>query len=746
MIVRPALVASLAASLVAACAARADVPADRRALLAGVRSLSAPGAIPGALGAVGPRAFAFLAARSGRTSYPMGVAARPGRGRAVAVGHESFFGGKNLAAPDNARLARNVAAWAGGRPLAGLRVALVGQDDALAGLLRQDGAEVRALRPGDLAGALAQLDLVWMNQASLDRAPEANVRALRRWVEDGHGVVAAGPAWGWLQTRDADLARDHGANRLMAPWGVVFADGMLDGPYGVSDDAGLDALDAGAALSALERHATGAAPLAADALGRASALVAAALGALPDDDPNLAARASTLVARFGGDVAIDPAHPVTRAMPFARLKATLDARRLPRLAPEDVRAHPSAASFPGAVPATARRETRRLEFSALRPGWNGTGLYAPPGEVVTLRVPAAMVRKGVSVRVGAHTDRLWHLERWTRFPEVSLSRAIDAETVRVASAFGGAIYIEVPPGAALSQVWVSVSGAVAAPRFVHGVTPLAAWRETIRHAPGPWAELEGDHVILTVPSSVVRDLEDPDALMEFWDEMMRRCHELYAAPMRPRPERYCVDRQISAGYMHAGYPIMTGDDVARRFVDLSVLRGSDGNPCWGFYHEMGHNFQQPEWTWDGFGEVTNNLFSLYGTETLNGDQSGAHPAMKPAERLARIRAVAAAPGRERYYVKDPWYPLTMFHVLRAAFGWEPFTKVFAQLRDLPRAEKPASEQAKRDAFLVRFSRAVGKDIAGYLEAWGVELSDGAKKQVSDLPSWMPEGFRRPEGR
>jgi hypothetical protein len=198
-----------------------------------------------------------------------------------------------------------------------------------------------------------------------------------------------------------------------------------------------------------------------------------------------------------------------------------------------------------------------------------------------------------------------------------------------------------------------------------------------------------------------------------------------------------VDRQISAGYMHSGYPIMTGDDVARTFCDLSILRGNVGIKCWGFYHEMGHNFQQPEWTWDAFGEVTNNLFSLYGTETLNGVKVGAHPAMTAEEIRKRELAVAAAPGSVPYYEKDPWYPLTMFWLMRRELGWEPFTKLFAEFRDLPQAERPRSEAAKHDQFLVRFSRASGYNLSRYLAAWGVTISEEARAAVAQLPEWMP---------
>lgn len=476
-----------------------------------------------------------------------------------------------------------------------------------------------------------------------------------------------------------------------------------------------------------------------------------AVSGLPENRLDIVQQVERLCAQNGGDMVPTRDTPITDAMPFARLKTILESRTWRRLPPEKIVAHPSAASFPGAIPADAKRETRTISIDTSIPEWHGTGLYVPPGEVVTISIPQGAVARGLGIRVGSHTDTLWHLNKWERFPDISYYRKLDATSVRIATPFGGTLFITVPqnegqgrrgrnradaPVRGGEEVLVTVANAVVAPRFVRGKTTSAEWKN-LRNAPAPWAELEGKRVILSVPSYAVRDLEDAEALMTYWDEVLDKCYALYAAPLRNRPERYCVDRQISAGYMHSGYPIMTGDDVAKTFCSLTVLRGTTGIKTWGFYHEMGHNFQQPEWTWEPFGEVTNNLFSLYGTEYFNGAKVGAHPSMTAVQIAQRVKVVAANPGKEFYYSKDPWYPLTMFWLMRQEFGWEPFTQIFAQFRELPGNERPRTELQKHDQFLIRFSQAVGKDLSGYLTAWGIETTPEARLKVSNLPKWMP---------
>lgn len=719
---------------------------ERAALLQDVSKLIAPGCIPGDFAVFGDNAFVVLTGRQGKTRLPMLAATRYGIGRAVAVGHEGFFSADALSNTDNAHLARNLALWAGQKPLNGLRVGLHDQSGGLEKALAALGCRVVVLQTHDLPANLNALDVLWLNQSSLDGAGNhARIEAVQQWVRNGNGLIVDGPAWGWQMTHPGlMLPRDHSGNLLLAPMGIVFAGGMLDAnsPQGYTPDAAnAELTQVNRALDALEQMSDHHRLLTGPELEQVTATLGEAVAALPETQHNIVQRIETLCADKAGGVFPTHETPVTISMPFARLKAVLDAQQFHRLPPEKIMAHPSAASFPGAIPAGAKRETRIVTVDMKQPAWHGTGLYAPPGEVVTIRIPENAIKRGLSVQIGEHTDTLWHLSAWGRFPEVTMRRPLNAPEVRIASPFGGTIFIDAPFRPSAEEMPVTIANAVAAPRFVRGKTTLADWKQHLRNAPGPWAELVGNLVILSVPSSAIRDLDDPEALMAYWDEVMERCYAFYAAPKRNRPERYCVDRQISAGYMHSGYPIMTGDDVARAFCDLNILRGHEGIKCWGFYHEMGHNFQQPEWTWSAFGEVTNNLFSLYGTEMLNGVKVGAHPSMTQAEIDKRVQVIAANPGKAKYYERDPWYPLTMFWLLRQEFGWEPFTKLFAEFHNLPRNERPRTEQEKHDQFLIRFSNLTGHNLSEYLSAWGVETSPQARQLVRDLPVWMPPGMK-----
>jgi hypothetical protein len=457
----------------------------------------------------------------------------------------------------------------------------------------------------------------------------------------------------------------------------------------------------------------------------------------------------------------------TRGKPVLKIDApawaavTAENRRLLALPPDRCEAAAAAGEFPGAVPGDAPRVTASLVLdTALMPldgtglahgkgsrtayerratDWFGTGLYAAPGESVAVVLPAQAASLGVTARIGCHSDRLWHLTRWQRFPDITRTFPLKPGTNLIANAFGGLIYLEVPRATSGPRCDIRISGAVRAPRFVLGRTSAAEWR-TLRHAPAPWAELESDKLILCVPSSHVRTLDDPAALMRGWDRVMDANADLLGIPRRRmRPERIVCDVQISAGYLHAGYPIMAPLNFPALLVDTNTLAKGD----WGLFHELGHQHQDTDWTFSGTGEVTVNLFTLYVLQTVCTQRDGpGHEAISPQRRERAIREHLAAGAPFDRWRESPFLALTMYCELIEAFGWDTFRKVFAEYRALPPGQRPASDDAKRDLWLVRMSQATGRNLGPFFETWGVPVSPAARASVKHLPPWMPEELLR----
>lgn len=753
------------------------IAAARRSILEGVESIASTG-VPGPLAALSPESFVLVAGRLDRHSrLPVAVGAFCGEGRVVALGHGGMLGAEALEHDGTRRFMGNAVRWLAGddahaRPLNGgdpIRVLLVGNPAMAQVLEAHGGTACESVPRNGWAAALDRLspevlvvDAHWIGEADRPIVMEH----LRR----GGGLLTAGLGWGWLQLNPGRDIHDHPGNRLLAECGIAWCDGTLETTGArafivTREDAaprGLEALHALAAMGEIdaslgdERGVRDLAP-------QAAATITAALRVAPHGHPMLD-DAARMVASHRGLANPAQGRPVCARDAAKRALLGMEIELERRAAPDEITAHPSAAAFPGAVPADVPRVTRTVEIDRSVNGWHSTGLYAPPGEVVTVRwMPAPAVAReaaeigavaapgagssadaglgpGGRLRIGCHTDHLWHLDRWERAPDIVRSWALpsDGSPRRVASAFGGLVYIETPrrgEGVASLQI----EGAIEAPRFVLGRTTPEQWAMA-RSAPAPWGELESAKVIVSVPSAVLRELDDPAPLMEFWDRISDAHATLAAIPLDPpRPHRFVADLQISAGYMHSGYPIMTHLDAAKAMTSLAELkRGS-----WGLLHELGHNHQEPEWTFDGTVEVTVNLFTLHAIDTIceppEGDRG--HPAVnEPPSLEAHLRAGAPFEA----WKQDPFLALHMYVQLERAFGWETFRRVFAEYRSLPRADRPRADDEKRDQWMVRFSRACGRNLGPFFEAWGVPTSAEARASVADLPSWMPDDWPQVE--
>ncbi len=713
--------------------------ADRVALLEGVRMIDTDG-MPGGVTAFGPDAFAVVAGKDGPDApLPVVAAARWGEGRVVAFGHDGFL--RTPRHKDNGALLVNAGRWTSGgveAPVAG-----VFREPALAAWLDENGFDVRSFEEPTWARHLDGVSTIFINGMWI---AEADLPLLEEHIRGGGGLVTGVTGWGWMQIRGKDraaLAGECAANVLIQRAGLAFTSGARQRtrPDGYAAGVDLAPLNASEALLSIVDHGDGVPGVTPAQLARCSAVLADAVRSLPSDDRILLPKLAVAVAKTAR--VPTPSNPIRASDSLARLALTLDLERLRSASLDEIRAHPASFDFPGKIAADAPRIAgHALEIDASVTRWHSTGCYAAPGEPIEITIPAAAAGRGLGVRIGCHTDTLWHLEEWKRAPEITRRDPLDQPRTLVASPFGGLVYIEVPDGFPLKTVDVTISGALEAPTFTQGKSDLQDWVDRIRHLPAPWAELETEKVVLSVPSEKIRELDDPAALLDLWDRVLDAQADLAGVPReRLHPERIVPDVQISAGYMHSGYPIMTWLDHSVE-TSLSVENLAGGS--WGHFHELGHNHQSSDWTFDGTVEVTCNLFTLYTLETVCGLRPGeGHPAMEPGERVRRLRSHLSRPDKFDHWKSDPFLALTMYLQLRTAFGWETYKSVFKEYRNLPAGERPKSDDEKRDQWLVRFSRASGRNLGPFFEAWGVPTTPAARQSVAHLPEWMPDDWPQP---
>lgn len=652
--------------------------------------------------------------------------AEVGQGRVVTLGHGGFL---NDERGDTRAFVLDQLEWLIGdaTPRAW------GVSDSLA-----EGLAERNIHPQRVGGNERGLDLDQLNL--IIGSPQAFARAgrlqdLADWLRTGGAMLSVETAWGQIQLGHASSVADLAANRLLADHGILYTERALSPGRG-----GLYTLDASAASLANAEKALRI--LSGDEPGDvvlAARIARDALAIVPLDSP-LINRADALAAAHAESLhkayTSMAEHPLRLAdQPLACALLDLEARRASL---GETRAHPSAEAFPGPVPSDLPRISRQLHLERI-PGWRSTGLYAAPGEPITVRILKGEAT-GAVIQIGAWLDPQQFDDR-VRMPVAVYRSPLDGDLGHAISPIGGPIYLDLPSEVAQRGITIEIVGAVEMPHYRHGHTDLDDWRSHLRHVPIQWAELESDELVFTIPAEAIRDLDRPDLVMEHW----KRIHEAMQGmePRSPRhwpdrQQRYVAEKRLSWGYMYcpSDAPLVIPMTEARPMVDLANFDAEGPNRLWGQYHEMGHSHQNPMWTFEGTGEVTVNIFTVLALNTVNGYPLD-HEAMRtePGRAWATfIRHREAGAPFDRWKA-DPFLALQTYALLWHAFGWDAFHDTFRAYDELTPAERPRTDSDKRDLFVILFSRTVGQNLAPYFRAWGVPLTDRVETELAGLPIW-----------
>ena len=318
----------------------------------------------------------------------------------------------------------------------------------------------------------------------------------------------------------------------------------------------------------------------------------------------------------------------------------------------------------------------------------------------------------------------------------------------IGSAFGGLVYVVVPWGAELADFNVTISGAVRSLQYTHNVTSPVTWQEKIGSAPSnnfdtslypPWGELVSDKYVMTLQTSVLLTVSDPVSVMNYWDSVVDAEDTLLGYPALEwrgdvgRAERMVVDVQISAGWMHSGYPWMAYDSVSDEMVDVQHLF-DEGE--WGPYHELGHNHQYKHFVVMDSTEVSCNFFSAYIQEAINGNPSFGTESIGCEQ---EIREYLAAPDYEGILAGDVWMHLNFFLLIKHAFGWGVIQKSLSSYVDGSDTTDYSSFDSyeRVDPLLFKLSVNSGRNLVPYAEAWDYPLTDDGAAAINalNLPDW-----------
>ena len=394
---------------------------------------------------------------------------------------------------------------------------------------------------------------------------------------------------------------------------------------------------------------------------------------------------------------------------------------------------PGIESFPGECNPNSSLETVTLEFISNKDRFHSTGYYLPAGVEMAVTALSADDPASWEVRIGAHSDDISKHEQWKRWPNICKTGPLNQSPTMISSQFGGLVYVAGPRNE--KKLNVRLENVVKAPHYIlYHPNSVEEW-PTRRCSPAPWADLVGKNIILTLPSNVIRDI-DPKEALKFWDEVVQAHYDLRGVDFGR--QWFVPDVQPSAGYMHAGYPIVTHMDVTEIKNDTSVLnvKALRQTGSWGHFHEVGHNLQSDCWTFDGTSEVTCNIFTLHAMDIVCGIKPWIHKWLQGP--LKSAQKYLNGKNDFSFWKKEAGVALFIYAQLARDFGWNAYKKVFREYERLPNVDKPKSFQQKIDQWIIRFSTATDRNLIPLFELWRFPISEECDSSVKHLKPYLPD--------
>ena len=713
-----------------------DVDADWQDITAGVGTVNYGSSLPSLILPLGEWSFPVALDWDDR---PIVSASHTGLGRMVGYGHESMVGKQG--GSNETTLSLNAIQWACGgvNKVVGVQVDYDHFEDEL----QAEGFTVISNAwPSDLTGMDCFMGEFWNSYSDAENA------GLEAFMLSGGGVVLGGHSWYWSYSND-DVAHDYSGNKIIDATGLYVSSSTGSAASDLQGSPPSTFNQLRPALEGLEAYMVNNEPMNNNDQVTASKMLERVVSQIPLDftfvwQPLRAMTNGT------GWIEISPEKTFDlQDDAIDRLVLKIQDRLLSLLPPSQLTAHPSSVTFPGEVPPNAARVTQTVTVNgtfaglpsqfgyagARADGRMSTGLYAAAGDVVNVSVPQNIVNSGVNILVGAHTDKLWNKNTLSRHPVIFRTFDADKPQFTIGNAFGGAIYVRIPAGSTLGEFDVTIENAVPAPYWKQGETSLSLWNSTLRHHPAPWAEIESDQFILSVPSSDIRDLDTPNATMEFWDLALEMEHNLSGYTPWPRVERAVFDVQISVGWMHSGYPFMAHTASSAGVLN-STQMWNQGD--WGMFHELGHNHQWMPSTLPGTTEATCNLYSVkLMTELVGVNLGTGHQAMNTQNRESRTETYFQ--GGSQISSWSVWTALETYIQVQEEFGWEPITEALAAYYTM--SDPPNNDEQEFNRWVVELSKTTGYNLAPYHEAWGFPLTQQTKDSLLHLPVWVDDPLR-----
>jgi len=247
-----------------------------------------------------------------------------------------------------------------------------------------------------------------------------------------------------------------------------------------------------------------------------------------------------------------------------------------------------------------------------------TGLYAPPGEVITVEISEedlANIGGSLTFLIGHYThNNIYSVNSANvgikRVPNLTNSLTITKTTGYIGSFIGGPIYISNP--SKTKQFTVTITGAVPYKHIIFGTTTKEEF-EAMSDYTAPFFEFDiRDSIRYSGALSSVQNYDYDNLInnLMFWDKCVRTSRQVPSGSNKNLGIHFLFDPCVnSKGALALAYVGRNWCQVPPSFAMALDYETATKYGVWGHIHELNHHFQK-----FGFNsvsnEVTNNVVNI----------------------------------------------------------------------------------------------------------------------------------------
>lgn len=382
-----------------------------------------------------------------------------------------------------------------------------------------------------------------------------------------------------------------------------------------------------------------------------------------------------------------------------------------------------------------------------------TGLFLPKGEELIINVTEVPENAEVKVGQWGEYDNVANITNGKLNFAGGTLKLVQGENRMTNTQTGGMVYIN---NLSDSQtLHVSLSGGKKVPFYIQGTSDAALFRADLENAVDvPFMELVNEHVIATIRIDRAKDIFLKENQVENFLTYAKETVEL---------ENQVADLDFDGLYskhkakqrLHIANPTTGAGALyctnyylgihSKSTSDRTVFNSKPGQTSWGLFHEIGHSYQNPYYTWDNMVEVTVNIYSNY----VQSHMAGLHSPFDAVESKNAINAYRRPV--KRYFdnkAKDPTWSiekeisanpsnyhfgvLGMYIGLERAFGTDFYPVLNRMYRTLPTDQLPKSNTDKQQMFVLLTSKLVKQDLTPYFDFWGIPITEQTRNKLDQL--------------